>query len=88
MALGIGTTPSIVAVNLRGQDVRAITGHLTREQGELFVAAMRTALLTSSVVALAGAASSWARGRDEPEEGSVDARTHPRVDSPGEKTGR
>ncbi|MBE0416347.1 MAG: MFS transporter [Coriobacteriia bacterium] len=84
MALGIGTTAAIVSVNLRGEDIMAIAGALTREQAEFFVAAMRPALLTASAVALAGAASSWARGRDELEDQAVDARTRPRVDSPGE----
>jgi EmrB/QacA subfamily drug resistance transporter len=88
MALGIGTTAAIVSINLAGLDIMAIPGTLTREQGELFIAAMRPALLTSSLVALAGAAASWSRGPDEPQDESVDAHARPRVDSPGEKPGR
>ncbi|MDF1542029.1 MAG: MFS transporter [Anaerosomatales bacterium] len=88
MAVGIGVTAAIVSVNLRGEDIMAIPGALTREQAQLFVAAMRPALLAGSAFALAGAVSSWARGRDAFEDEPVDAGAHPRVDSPGEETGR
>ncbi len=82
MALGIGITAAIVSVNLGGQDLMAITGALTREQAELFVSAMRPALLTASGIALTGALFSWVRGRDEPGDQAVDAPAAARVDSP------
>jgi MFS family permease len=89
MALGIGTTAAIISINLQGQDIMSIPGTLTREQGELFIAAMRPALLTVvGLVALAGAAASWARGQDGPPDESVDAQPRPRVDSRGEQSGR
>jgi EmrB/QacA subfamily drug resistance transporter len=84
MALGIGTTAAIVSVNLAGEDIMAIAGALTLEQAELFVAAMRPALLTASAIAVAGAVASWIRGRDQLDDDVVDAHTHARVDSPGE----
>ena len=87
MALGIGITAAIISVNLRGEELMAITGALTRAQAELFVDAMRPALLTASVIAGAGAFASWVRGAESTDDGSVDEPGAARVDSAGEEAG-
>jgi len=87
MALGIGITAAIVSVNLRGADLMAITGVLTPDQAELFVNAMRPALLTGSAIAAAGAVVSWRRGQESIDDEAVDARAAARVDSAVEGAG-
>ncbi len=87
MALGIGLTAAIVSVNLRGDDLMAITGVLTPEQADVFVDAMRPALLTAAVIAAAGAVVSWGRGNERPDDEPLDARTTARVDSAVEGAG-
>lgn len=85
MALGIGITAAIVSVGLRGEDVMAITGTLTPEQAQLFVDAMRPALLVASAIALTGAVVSWSRGAESLDDEPVDGPIQARVDSAGEE---
>lgn len=80
MALGIGITAAVLGVGLQGVDLLALDRALTAPEAELFVSAMRPALMTGAVIALGGAVASWSRGADPVTGDEVDAPGSGRVD--------